>query len=82
VKDDAELRRQHHSIAPVLDCATNEFLVGEWTVDLRGVDVGDAKVQRPVDGANRLGLATGSYVVVARHRHGAEPDSRDLKSAD
>lgn len=36
----------------------------------------------PVDGANRLGVATGPDVVVARHRHGAESYARDVKSSD
>jgi hypothetical protein len=82
VRDEAELRRQHHTVAAVLDGPADEFLVGERTVDLGGVEVGDAEVQRSVDGANRLGVAAGSDVVVARHRHGAESYARDVKSAD
>ena len=82
VRDDAELRGQHHLVAAVLDGSADEFLVGVGTVDLGGVDVGDAEVQRPVDGADRLGVAAGSDVVVARHRHGAESYAGDVKSAD
>ena len=58
------------------------FLVGVGTVDLGGVEVCDAEVERAVDGANRLGVAAGSDVVVARHRHGAESDAGDVESAD
>jgi hypothetical protein len=82
VRDDAELRGQDHLVAAVLDRPADEFLVGVGTIDLGGVEVGDAEVQRPVDGANRLGVAAGSDVVVARHRHGAESNARDVKSAD
>ena len=82
VRDDAELRGQHHLVAAILDGPADELLVGEWTVDLGGVDVRDAEVQRSVDSANRLGVAAGSDVVVARHRHGAESDAGDVESAD
>src|SRR2546425_9058236 len=82
VRDDAELRGQDHLVAAVLDGPSDEFLVGVGTVDLGGVEVGDAEVQRPVDGANRLGVAAGSDVVVARHRHGAESYAGYVDSAD
>src|SRR5437867_3577946 len=60
----------------------DELLVGIGTVDLGRIDVSDVQVQRPVDGVNRLGVAAGPDVVVPRHRHGAEPYARDVKSAD
>jgi hypothetical protein len=82
VRDDAELRGQHHAIAAAPDGASDELFVGVGTVDLGGVEVRDAEVQRPVDGANRLVVAAGSDVVVARHRHGAEPDARNVESSD
>jgi len=69
-------------VAAVLDRPADEFLVGVGTVDLGGVEVGDAEVQRPLDGANRLGIAAGADVVVARHRHGAESYAGDVESAD
>ena len=40
VRDDSELRRQHHVVAAALDRAADEFLVGEGSVDLGGVDAG------------------------------------------
>jgi hypothetical protein len=82
VRDNTELRRQHHLAAAVLDRPADEFLVGVGTVDFGGVEVRDAKVQRPVDSANGLGVVDRADVVVARHRHGAEPNARDVKSAD
>ena len=82
VRDDAELRGQHHLVAAVLDGPADQFLVGVGTVDLGGVEVRDAEVQRPVDGANRLGVAACSDVVVAGHRHGAESYAGDVESAD
>ena len=69
-------------VAAILDGAADEFLVGVRTVDLGGIKMCDAEVQRPVDRANRLGVVDRADVVVARHRHGAESDARDVKSAD
>jgi hypothetical protein len=57
MRDQAELRGQHHLVAAALDGLTDEFLVGVRAVDLGGVEVRDAHVQRPVDGANRFGIA-------------------------
>ena len=56
VRDEAELRRHHHLVAAALDGPADQLLVVEGAVDLGGVEVGDAQVQRPVDGANRLGV--------------------------
>src|SRR5439155_11141839 len=82
VRDDAEFRGQHDLVAAVLDGPSDQFLVGVGTVDLGGVEVRDAEVQRPVDGANRLGGAARPDVVVARHRHGAESYAGNVESAD
>ena len=73
-RDDAELRGQDHLVAAVLDRPADELLVGVRAVDLGGVELRDAEVQRPVDGVNRLGVAAGSDVVVARYRHHEHPD--------
>src|SRR5437764_905036 len=51
-------------------------------VNLGGVEVRDPEVQRPVDRANRLGIAAGSDVVIARHRHGAESYAGYVESPD
>ncbi len=79
VRDEAELRRHHHLVAAVLDGPADQFLVAVGAVDLGGVEVGDAQVQRPVDGADRLGVAALPDVVVAGHRHGAQPDPGDVQ---
>ena len=62
--------------------AADEFLVGVGAVDLGGVDVGDAQVECPLDGADRFGVAAVGVEVVAGHRHRAESDARDVKSAE
>src|SRR6185503_4284098 len=67
VRDHAELRRQHDLVATTPDGPTDELLVDVGTVDLRGVEMRDAEVECPVDGANRLGVAAGPDVVVAGH---------------
>ena len=82
VRDNAELRCQHDFLAATLDRPADEFFVRVGTVDFCGVDVGDAKIQRPVDRANRLGVVHCADVVVARHRHGAESNARDVKASD
>jgi hypothetical protein len=82
VRDEAELRRHHDIVAPPLEGAADELLVRVGAVDLGGVDVGDAQVDCPLDGADRLGVAAGRVEVVAGHRHRAESDARDIESAE
>ena len=65
-----------------LDRPADELLVGVRAVDLGGVDVGDAEVERAVDGADRLGVGAARIEVVAGHRHRAESDARDVEFAD
>jgi hypothetical protein len=54
MRHEAELGRQHDLVAPARDGPADEFLVGERSVDLCGVDEGDAQVEGPVDGADGL----------------------------
>jgi hypothetical protein len=82
VRDDAELRCEYDLGAAALDGPADQLLVVEGAVDLGGVEVGDAKVQRPMDGADGLAVAALCDVVVAGHRHGAESNAGDGKSAD
>src|SRR5712691_12329932 len=56
-------------------------LVGERAVDLCSVDVGDAQLECSLHGADRLGVAAVGVEVVAGHRHRAESDARNVKSA-
>ena len=81
VRDEAELRRHHDIVAASLEGAADELLVRVGAVDLGGVDVGDAQLQGSLDGADRLGVAAARVEVVAGHRHRAEPDARDVESA-
>ena len=81
VRHQAELRRHHDLIAATLDRPPDQFLVEEGSVDLGGVEVGDAQIQRPVDGADRLGVAALTGVVVAGHRHSAQADPGDVQLA-
>jgi soluble P-type ATPase len=82
VRDQAELRRKHDVVATLGQGAADELLVRQRAVDLRGVDEGDAQLKRPLDGADRLGLAAVRVEVVAGHRHRAEPDPRDVESTE
>ena len=83
VGDEAELRRHHDLVAAALDGRADQFLAVERAVDLGGVDVGDAQVQRAVDGADRLGVVEASADgVEAGHGHGAESDAGDVQTAE
>src|SRR5215212_468487 len=52
--------------------AADELFVGVGAVDLGGIDMGDAQLEDPLDGADRLGVAAGRVEVVGGHAHGAE----------
>jgi hypothetical protein len=69
-------------VAAVLDSPPDQLLVDVGAVDLGGVEVGDAQVERTVNRADGLGVAAFPGVVVAGHRHGAESYARDIESAD
>ena len=81
VRHQPELRRHHDLIAAALDGPADQFLVEVRAVDLSSIDVSDAQIQRPVDGADRLGVAALTGVVVAGHRHGAQADPGDVQLA-
>jgi hypothetical protein len=60
----------------------DNFLAVEGAVDLGGVDVGDPEVQRPVNGADRLGvIEPPAGGVDASHGHGSQTDAGDIKPA-
>src|ERR671932_3966 len=71
----AELGGQHHLVAPAGDGLPDEPLVGERAVHVRGVEEGDAEVQRPLDGALGLRLVAGA--VELAHPHAAQSLGRD-----
>ena len=82
VGDETELRREDDIVAAVLDGLADELLVDEGAVDLRGVDQGDAEVERTVDGADRLGVIGSRAGVRAGHAHGAETDPSDVETSE
>ena len=82
VRHQAELRRHHDLVAAALDRPADQFLVEEGAVDLGGVEVGDAQIQCPVDGADRFGVAAFTGVVVAGHRHRTQADPGDVELAE
>jgi hypothetical protein len=79
VRDQAELRGQHDLVALALHGPPDELLVGEGAVDLGGVDERDAQLDRPVDGADRLGVVQVRRAVGPGHGHGAKADPGDVQ---
>src|SRR5690606_40396710 len=75
---EAELGGEHDLVASPFESPTDQFLVDERTVDLRGVEKGAAKLDRAMDRGDRLGLV-GRAVGLA-HAHAAESDARDLQA--
>ena len=73
---DAELGGDHDAVAPALDGAADEFLVGVRAVHVGRVEEGDAELERAVDGGDRLGLVPAG--VELAHPHAAQPDGGDL----
>ena len=83
VGDEAELGGDDDLVAAALDRLADELLAVERAVDLGGVDVGDAQVQRAVDGADRLGVVEAPAAGVgAGHGHGAQADPGDVQPAE
>jgi hypothetical protein len=77
--DEPELGRHRLLIAAVLDGAPNDFLAVERSVDLGGVDVGCAQLERPRDSSDRLGVVqTAVAGVRAGHGHRTEADPGDV----
>jgi hypothetical protein len=71
----AELGGQHHLVAVSGDRPPDQPLVGERSVHVGGVQQGDAQLQRPVDGGDRL-LLVGRPIRLAHHQ-AAQADGRD-----
>src|SRR5438132_9628276 len=70
------------AVAAALEGPADQFLICERAVDLGGVEVGDAQIQRPMDRADRFCVAACPDVVVTGHRHGAESNAGNVESAD
>ena len=80
VQDRAELRRDHHLVPATGERASEQFLVQVRPVHLRGVEQGDAEVDRAVDRRDRTGLVGAGTGVEGRHAHAAEADASDLEA--
>jgi hypothetical protein len=76
----AELRRDHDLVANGLERLTDELLVRERTVHLRGVEEPDAAIDRGADHRDHL-LRVTRRAVAEAHRHAAEAELRDLEVA-
>src|SRR3546814_210171 len=83
LEPEAEFGRDDQPVALALDRLAEQFLVREGAIDLRGVEEGDAKVDRAVDRARRFvdvgGLAI-KDVAAPDHRHAADADRGDFEA--
>src|SRR5919112_1005587 len=81
VLDEAELGGDHDVVTAASDGLPDDLLAVEGPVDLSGVDVGDAQVQRATDRGDRLDVVQSALAGVgAGHGHGAQADARDLQA--
>ena len=72
----AELRRQHHAVAPVAeDLADQRLGRAGAAVDVGGVEVGDAGVERGVDHGPGPGAVEPAAEVVAAQAHGGHREA-------
>src|SRR5674536_171739 len=69
--NDAELGGEHHLVAPAGDGRADQPLIGERAVHVRGVQQGDAEIQRAGDSGSGLGLVR--VAVELTHPHAAQP---------
>ena len=70
IADDAALRGHDRLIAAALEGAAHQLFVGERAVDVGCVEQGDAELEGPVQGGDRLGFVAGA--VELAHSHAAE----------
>ena len=75
-----ELGRDHVLVAPALDRAADQLLVGQRAVQLRGVEEVDPELQRPLDRRDRLVLV--GRAVEGRHAHASEPEGGYLERSE
>jgi hypothetical protein len=80
VEGEAELGGDDDLIAYGCQGLADEFLVGERTVHLGGVEEGDAAVDGGADQGDAVLAGDGRAVAVAE-AHAAEPDRGDLQAA-
>src|SRR5262249_2339996 len=78
--DDAALRREDDLVASALEGTTEELLVGERAVHVRGVEQGHAELDGAVKGGDGLGLV--ARAVELAHAHAAEAEGGDLEGTE
>jgi hypothetical protein len=80
IDPESELRRDRHAPTKRSQCLADEFLVGKRPIDFRGVEEGDAALDRRPDDRGHLLLIARRSVAKA-HAHAAEPESRHFEAA-
>jgi hypothetical protein len=80
IRREAELGGNHHLPAERRQCFPKEFFVGEWTIDFRRIEEGDAAVNRRVQKSDHLPLV-GDRAFMMAHSHATEPKGRDFQIA-
>ena len=70
---ESELRRDHDFIAEGSESFTDEFLIGEGTINLSCIEEGDAFFHSRTDDGNHL-LLFSSRAIAKAHAHAAEAE--------
>jgi hypothetical protein len=74
VHSPGELGGDHILVAVPFDRTADQLLVGEWAVELRGVDEVDSDLEPALNGPDRLALVC--RAVEGGHPHASEADGR------
>ena len=80
IECEAELRRDDDAVTDGSEGLAHQVLVGERSVDLRGVEEGDSAVHGSAQHRDHLRAVPGRPVAEA-HAHAAEADGRDFELA-
>src|SRR5437899_3135149 len=78
-RDDAALGGDHRLVAPTVQCRAERLLGVAGAVRGRGVEAGDALLERAANGAHRFAVVDPA-VAIAAHRPAAERDRRDVEA--
>ena len=79
VRDHAELGRQDHLTAAVLDGLSDELFVLVRSIHLGRVEQRHAEIESAVDRPDGLGVVLACTGEGGGHAHGAEPDAADVE---
>lgn len=77
----AEFGRNHDLVPDGREGLADKLLVVERTVDLRGIEEGDAALHRGANEGDHVLPVTGRRAVALAHAHAAKAESRDLRIA-